>query len=58
MKGYRTFIIALVFAVLGVVEQSADVFGDNSGLVLMVAGIVMAAMRQITNTPPRSGGGA
>lgn len=58
MKGYRTFIIALVFAVLGVVEQSADVFGDNSGLVLMVAGIVMAAMRQITTTPPRSGGGA
>ena len=55
MKGYRTFAIAIIIAVLGVVEQSADVFGDYSGLVLTVAGILMAAMRQITNTPPRMG---
>lgn len=55
MKGYRTFAIALGIAVLGVVEQSADVFGDHSGIVLMLAGVLMAAMRQITTTPPRGG---
>jgi len=55
MRGYRTFILALIIAVLGVVEQSADVFGDYSGTVLTIAGVLMFAMRQITTTPPRTG---
>jgi hypothetical protein len=51
VKGYRTLIFALVVAVLGVIEQSAGIFGDNAGVVLMVVGALSAALRTITDSP-------
>lgn len=52
MKGYRTFIFAIVLALLGVVEQYVGLFGDYAGLVLAVAGAVAAWLRLQTNTAP------
>lgn len=53
--GYRTYIVAALIAVSGVLASTDWVkFLDDpkAGAVAIGAGIVMAIMRSITSTPP------
>jgi uncharacterized membrane protein len=54
LKGNRTRLFGILLMILGVVEQYARevVPQDKQGLVLMVIGIVVIILRQITTTPP------
>lgn len=54
LKGNRTRLFGVLLMILGVVEQYARevVPQDKQGLVLMVVGIVVIILRQITTTPP------
>jgi hypothetical protein len=55
MKGYRTFIVAGLIAVSGVLAQTdwvAFLANPKAGLVAIVSGTLMAFMRSITNSGP------
>ena len=55
MQGYRTYIVAALMAVSGVLATTDWVkFIDDpkAGVVAIGAAFIMALMRSITNTPP------
>lgn len=54
-KGYRTQVFGILLAILGVVQQYArEIFPDDTeGLVLMVTGILVVILRELTTSPPR-----
>ena len=54
MKGFRTFALAAITVVLGVLETT-DVLpwdADVTGMIVIVLGFVAAYLRTQTNTPP------
>lgn len=54
LKGQRTRLFATLIMILGVVETYArEVIPDDwQGLILMLIGISVIILRQITTTPP------
>lgn len=55
MKGFRTYIIAVIVAIFGVLEMTDwSSFLDNpkAGAVALGSAILMAILRSITTTPP------
>ncbi len=55
LVGYRTYLVSILVSVFGVLEATDWAsFLDNpgAGWVALFAGLVMAAMRAITTTPP------
>jgi hypothetical protein len=54
LKGQRTRLFATLIMILGVVETYArEVIPDDwQGLLLMLIGITVIILRQITTTPP------
>lgn len=54
LKGQRTRLFATIIMILGVVETYArEVIPDDwQGLILMLIGIAVIILRQITTTPP------
>lgn len=53
-KGQRTRILGTIIMILGVVETYARevIPPDYQGLILMVIGIAIIILRQMTTTPP------
>jgi hypothetical protein len=57
MKGFRTYIIAVIVAIFGVLEMTDwSSFLDNpkAGAVALGSAILMAILRSVTTTPPGS----
>lgn len=55
MQGYRTFLVAGIQIAVGVLAQTdwvAAIDNPKAGAVAIGSGILMAAMRAITSTPP------
>lgn len=55
VTGYRTYIVALLMAVFGVLalaDWNAIIDNPQAGVVSIVAAVIMAALRSITTTPP------
>lgn len=54
LKGWRTLLVSLAIAVVGVL-QSADwatiVPAEHVGTVMLVIGVLVAALRTLTDTP-------
>jgi len=53
--GYRTYAAALLQIIAGVIAQTdwvSFIANPKAGLVAIGSGVVMAAMRSITTTPP------
>ncbi len=57
MKGYRTYIAAVLMAVFGILamyDWNTFLNDPKAGTVALVSAIIMAALRSITTTPPGS----
>lgn len=57
LKGYRTFIVALLTALLGSLEAAGTLpWGDQvTGILVAILGAVLFALRTVTDTAPRKG---
>jgi len=54
MKGWKTVLFNALFAVLGIVEESADVLtsdADNAGYIVTGIAVVNMILRTVTDTP-------
>ncbi|MFA7308406.1 MAG: hypothetical protein WC026_17245 [Hyphomicrobium sp.] len=55
MQGYRTYLVALlptIFGLLQMTDWNAFMNDPKAGLVGIGSGLLMAVMRSITSTPP------
>lgn len=55
MQGYRTYLVAMIpvlFGVLQMTDWDAFMANPKAGLVGVGSGLLMAVMRTVTTTPP------
>lgn len=57
MVGYRTYIVAAItaaFGVLAATDWNSFLQDPKAGISIIVMSVIMAVMRSITTTPPRT----